>query len=352
MLGGNDIMAKHGRSRRSMAVRGISFLAALVLIAVAGYLIGQQLEKGNVKEERATMSSGFGRYEEKIHDGKTYYKKTNITTLLLMGIDRDTTAVTNSYRNGGQSDFMLLLVLDHSTNTIRQLQIERDTMTKVDVLTILGKPGGTRNMQICLSHGYGADQTACCENAVYSASRYLDDLNIDLYMAVDYSAIDQINSMLGGVTVTVQEDFSALDPEMTLGKTMRLQGHQAELYVRSRMNVGDGTNASRQLRQREWLDGAVELLKSKVSQNGSFLQELLDGMGNRLTTNAAQGRLLNEFNQAWQHQLYPVEQIPGTYTIGSDGFVEYHTQEDDVTQWVLDTFYRPADEIGKESEIG
>ena len=46
----------------------------------------------------------------------------------------------------------------------------------------------------------------------------------------------------------------------------------------------------------------------------------------------------------------PVEQIPGTYTIGSDGFVEYHTTADDVTQWILDTMYWSAEETGKDRE--
>ena len=353
-LDGYDSMANHGRSRRSMAFRSICFLLSLVLIAGIGYYVGEKLEESSVKEERSTMSSGFGRYEEKIYQGETYYKKTNVTTLLLMGVDRDITQTSSSvsYRNGGQADFLMLLVIDHDAGTIRQLQIERDTMAKVDVLTILGKPGGTRMMQICLSHGYGADQAACCENAVYSVSRYLDDLDIDLYMAVDYSAIDVVNSMLGGVTVTLKEDFSALDPAMTAGTTLKLQGHQAELFVRSRMSVGDGTNASRQLRQREWLDGATELLKAKVRDDSGFLQTLLEALGDGLTTNAAQGRLVNEFNQAWQYPISPVEQIPGTYATGSDGFVEYHTEKDDVTRWVLDTFYRPAAETGKESELG
>lgn len=340
-------MANHGRTRRSMALRGICFLVSLVLIAAIGYYIGEKIEEENNREERATMSSGFGRYEEKIYQGKTYYKKTNLTTLLFMGIDRDITQVSNSFRDGGQADYLMLLVIDHDTQTIRQLQIERDTMAKVDVLTILGKPGGTRVLQICLSHGYGADQTACCENTVSSVSRYLDKLKVDLYMAVDYSAIDLINSMLGGVTVTLADDFSALDPAMTAGATLKLEGHQAELFVRSRMSVGDGTNASRQIRQRAWMNGAVELLRAKVKEDNNYFGTLMDALGDSLTTNAAQGRLINEFNQAWQYTLNPVEQIPGTYEIGSDGFVEYHTTEDDVTRWVLDTFYRPAEDMAK-----
>ena len=335
-------MARRSRSSRSMAVGGVLFLAALLLIVVVGYFVGDYFENQSVREERAVMSEGFGRYEEKIFNGKRYYKKTNLTTLLLIGVDRDTTVETRSYRNGGQADFLVLLVLDHDDKTIRQLQIERDTMTAVDVLTILGKPGGTRTLQICLSHGYGADQTACCENTVNAVSHYLDNIDIDLYMAVDYSAISKMNDLLGGVTVTLTEDFSHLDPEMTLGKTIRLQGKQAELFVRSRMSVGDGTNAQRQLRQRVWMTGAVDLLKAKIKSDPNFFDDMVTALGDGFHTNAGQGRLINEFNQAWQYSMGSVEQIAGEYTIGSDGFVEYHTQPEAVSQWVVDAMCRPA----------
>ena len=339
-------MAVHGRSRRSMAGRGIIFLAVMVLIAVAGYIIGNQIEQSSIHEQREVMSEGFGRYEEKISHGKTYYKKTNLTTLLFMGIDRDTEAdhhVTN-YRDGGQADFLLLMVIDHEKKVIRQLQIERDTMAKVDVTTVLGAWGGTRTLQICLSHGYGGNQIECAENTVTAVSRYLDQTAIDLYMAFDYSVVDKVNEMLGGVTVKITEDFSALDPEMIQGTTLKLHGHQAELFVRSRMSVGDGTNASRQLRQRQWMDGAVDLMRQQIKQDPNYFEMFMDEMGDKLTTNVAQGRLLNEFNQAWNYEILPVEQVKGTYTVGSDGFIEYRTEPDDVTAWILDALYRPAEQ--------
>ena len=128
-LDGYDSMENHGRSRRSMAFRSICFLLSLVLIAGIGYYVGEKLEESSVKEERSTMSSGFGRYEEKIYQGETYYKKTNVTTLLLMGVDRDTTQTSSSvsYRNGGQADFLMLLVIDHDDTGLLRIRIRSVT---------------------------------------------------------------------------------------------------------------------------------------------------------------------------------------------------------------------------------
>ena len=323
-------------------IKALIFLLILALLAAGGYLIGRYFEESGVREPRSQMTEGFGRYEEKIYQGDTYYKKTGLTTLLLMGIDRDTTGEQYLYRDGGQADFLLLLVIDHEGKTVRQLQIERDTMARVHVLTVLGQDGGYMNLQICLSHGYGANQEVCAQNTQEAVSHYLDNLGVDLYMAVDYSAIATINDMLGGVTVTLKDDFGTA--EMQAGQTITLRGKQAETFVRSRLSVGDGTNASRQIRQREWLSGAKVLLTEKIKEDPNFFSEMVDALGNRLVTNAGQGRLINEFNAAFSYTQEPVEQIPGKYSIGRDGFVEYHTAADDVTKWVLQAAYRPAKE--------
>ncbi|MBQ8072939.1 MAG: LCP family protein [Clostridia bacterium] len=325
-------------NRRSL--KALIFLAVLLVLALGGYLVGRYFEEHSVKETRSQMTEGFGKFEEKIYKGDTYYKKTGLTTLLLMGVDRQSEGAQYLYRDGGQADFLLLLVIDHEGKTVRQLQVERDTIARVHVLTILGQEGGHMNMQICLSHGYGANQRECAENTIEAVSHYLDNLGIDLFMAVDYSAVATINDMLGGVTVTLKDDFGT--PDMRAGQTLRLQGKQAETFVRSRMSVGDGTNASRQLRQREWLDGAKALMREKLDADPNFFGSMLDAMGDRLVTNASRGRLINEFNAAFGYEQTEVEQIPGEYSIGRDGFMEYHTAPDDVTQWVLKAAYRPA----------
>jgi hypothetical protein len=56
----------------------------------------------------------------------------------------------------------------------------------------------------------------------------------------------------------------------------------------------------------------------------------------------AQGRLINEFNQAWQYEVLPVEEIPGEYVVGSNGYIQYITQPEAVTEWILHALYRPA----------
>lgn len=66
---------------------------------------------------------------------------------------------------------------------------------------------------------------------------------------MNMDGISELNDLAGGVTVTLEDDFSSIDPAMAKGTTLTLHGDQAETFVRSRMTVGDGTNASRMERQ-------------------------------------------------------------------------------------------------------
>ena len=52
-------------------------------------------------------------------------------------------------------------------------------------------------------------------------------------IAMNLDVIPVLNDAAGGVTVTLEDDFSALDASMTRVKAMTLMGEQAEIFVRS-----------------------------------------------------------------------------------------------------------------------
>lgn len=100
--------------------------------------------------------------------------------------------------------------------------------------------------------------------------------SIDFYVAMNMDGISELNDLAGGVTVTLEDDFSSIDPAMTKGTTLTLHGDQAETFVRSRMTVGDGTNASRMERQSVYAGGAVSDHRRTQSGRG-WLHGVLSG---------------------------------------------------------------------------
>lgn len=153
--------------RRNIAII-ISFIVVLLLL-ISG--IARWLEKkSDVPEIRGNLE---GRYdEETITIGENVYTpRRGITSVLFMGIDHENdTMPVKGYRNGGQADFLLLMIVSHTDKTVLPIVIDRDTMADVEVLSILGKSVGTKKLQICLSHGFGDGNKQSCiltENAVY-----------------------------------------------------------------------------------------------------------------------------------------------------------------------------------------
>lgn len=302
-----------------------------------------------------------------------------ITTVLLIGYDHQsfgTVKELHGYSNGGQSDFMLLLVVDHENRTIRQLQIDRDTMTPVYVTDITGKQHKRSSLQICLSHAYGDTREKNNANAVLAVETLLgieapgDGAQIDWYLAMDISGIRLLNDLLGGVTITIDEDMTAYDPEMIAGRTMKLSGKQAEHFCRGRYYVGDQTNASRMMRQRQYLNAASEVLRQRMKEDIDFGMYLLEEMGviydrstaasadpfsfsdpvkgtpsgllegYYLTTNESQSEIVGLLARAIDYELLETETLPGEHVIGTSGYIEFRMEKDAALRWALDVFYR------------
>lgn len=337
---GDDRVKRQGdiHARRRL---GAVALVVTMLAAIAAYLVASRLEDAAYPEIRGEMSAHFGTLPTAEFQGRTYQLKPNLTTLLLIGFDKADDSAQTGYRQGGQADFLLLMVLDHKNRTVHQLHIERDTITNVVVLGLTGKEVGTRRMQICLSHGFGATPESNCVYTLRAVGNLLQGTEIDLYYAVDMRAIDRLNDALGGVTVPIEDDFSAFDPAMVQGTTMTLQGKQAELYVRSRREIGDGTNESRMRRQQCFMSAASEQMRLRMAEDASFADTLLDALEGISHTNMSRGRIINELNRAYQYNILPVETLAGEYILGSDGFMEFHADEEAIAEWIIKVFYNP-----------
>ena len=323
-------------------------LALLIVVGTAFglYAAGRraELSAGGEGTVRGDLSGRFKEPRTVVYDGWEYRYRNDLTTVLFMGVDRVTEGnpAKSDFRNGGQSDFLLLLVIDPQKQTITSIQIDRDTMAEITILSVLGNPAGTRNAQICLSHGFGDGGEQSCLFTVDAVSKHLYGVDIDFYVAMNLDGIPVLNEALGGVTVTLEDDFSQLDPAMRVGETLTLHGKQAEYYVRYRMGVGEGTNTSRMVRQKEYLSQAGTIVDEKVHHNANFVGSLFDTLKRELITNMSRGRMINE---AYASRNYtrtgPISPL-GEHTIGDDGFVEFHADESALEKLVLDIFFEPV----------
>ena len=330
--------------RREVLKRWIIFIALacvvlLILTIIGGRWLEHRMEKPEARGD-AHLREEMEKTAEIEVDGHTYRLRQHLTTILLIGVDKPSDNDTkNTYRNGGQADFLSLLVIDSKEKQIRQIPIDRDTMTPITILGVLGNRTGMRTERIGLSHGFGRGKDDSCRLTAEAVSNLLYSVPVDFYIAMNLDGISEFNDLLGGITVTLEDDFSALDPIMTKGSTLTLMGDQAEIFVRSRMSVGVGTNESRMERQQRYLSEAQKKIKERLQADSNAAGQFLDALEPFLTTNFSRGRLINEAYAAKDYGMEEPFQIAGEHVVDKDGFMQFMADEEAVKNIVLSIFY-------------
>lgn len=325
----------HRHRRKRLSRTAIAAVLVCTALLYAGLLLGVQTIGNRLEQRDAVESIGSleGRFASEAltmqYGGRTWtYRGRELTNLLLIGVDWEESENTVSRRYAGQADFLFLITIDRENKIVSTLQLDRDTMADIRVYGPFGDYTGIQKTQICLSHAYGKSDAQNCENTVWAVNRLLGGIPIDGYITLDMSGITALNDALGGVTVTLKEDFSALDPEMTKGATLTLRGMQAEIFVRSRMDVGDGTNVSRMQRQHTFIRSAEELLVQRMNEDMNYAGTLYDTLAGHMTTNIERGWLINKAYECRDYRRPETKMLAGGHCIGTDGFMEFHADED------------------------
>ena len=336
--------------KRTPALALLLIVVAVVLLFVGGYLFERSSAAGDpppsseAKTVEEMLAPGNSAETAPVYmDGRWYRKKPEVEAYLLMGIDRTGEAeAIDGYIGGGQADLLLLLVVDHQTASYRVLQINRDTMAEVEILGVRGDVVGTEIEQIALAHGYGDGMESSCENTVRAVSRLLYGSEIDGYAALQMDAVPLLNDAIGGVTVTVEDDFSAVDRTLVQGETLRLQGEQALHFVRARHYVDDDSNLSRMRRQRTYLSAFAAQFERALAEESELLLTLYEDVQPYMVTDIS-GKAMSRLAQRCRgYTNGGILTLEGEARMGEE-FIEYLPDEDSLKATVLQLFYTEAE---------
>lgn len=312
----------------------------LLIVLLLAYLGLRSLEKQAEKPtSRGDHRQRFA-YDSLLElEGGSYRLRKNLSLVLIMGIDQPKESLSLGFRNGGQADFLRLLIVDHSKREFSQLAIDRDTMTPISILGVLGKDVGKKVAQISLSHGFGDGKEQSNAFTVAALSELLLNTPIDHYIALHMDGIVALNDSLGGVEVELVEDFSSLDPSMTAGSILSLQGKQAEIFVRGRMQVGDGSNVGRMRRQEQYVSALAKKMKAEQKKDRDFVGKLFDKMGEYLQSDMGRGQLINLSWNLSQYKSLPVRYLAGEHSLGRDGYVQFRVDKEALQETLLELCY-------------
>ncbi len=327
--------------KKEMMKKALATLAFLLLVSLGLFFMHRWETR-----DAAEVQPGYSGQQETgyfVYNGQKYAPK-SVDTVLLIGIDKFASEVSyDSYNNQQQADFLLLLVMDDEAKTCTPLHVNRDTMVDVPVLSLTGEVIGTTEQQIALAHTYGSGKQDSCENTVQAFSNLLwNEVNVQHYISTTMDAVQTINDMVGGVTVMVEDDFSAIDDTLVQGQQVKLMGRHALTFVRSRSGMEDSSNLARMERQRQYLAGLRSGIIEEVNNDAMFAFDALGQVNDYIVSDCTVNQLAEIANDVVNYEMKPIRQIEGSAIRGEE-FIEYHVDEEALTALLVDLFYKPVE---------
>ena len=260
--------------------------------------------------------------------------------ILLAGIDEyGPVQSSESYNNSGEADMVSLLIFNETDQSIDILTLNRDTMLEMPVLGIGGKQAGTMYGQLALAHTYGSGLEDSAQNLAKTVSNFLCGVRIDYYVTMNMDAISLLNDAVGGVQVTVTDDFSEIDPSIPMGE-VTLKGKQAVTFVQTRQGLGDQLNLTRMERQREYMTGFITALKSSVESSTGFVASTYETVSDYMVTDCTVKAMTAFADRYADYELGDVVAIRGENVKG-EKYMEYHVDEEAMDQVILKYLYAP-----------
>ena len=310
-------------------------LALSVALAAACFLallVWQHQEQLAEKARLGEMDDDTGRL--KFHfNGKWYQLRNRLDTYLIIGLDKDSEALTNldseARLNDMQSDLLLLAIVDRAENTISLLQLNRDSMTDIPRIGKEGATLPTVYQQLALAHTYGSGGKDSCLNTVHAVSNLLYGIPIEHFFSLTMDGVTVLADLVDGVPVLVEDDFSRVTNALPKGETVTLRGDLALTFVRGRAGVADNSNLNRMKRQKVFLDSLQQRLRAKLDEGSDFALKLARSLADYTVSDLLTEELAREAERVHAYRFMGIESTPGTARKG-EMFMEFYPDEEEL----------------------
>lgn len=294
-------------------------------------------EKENTDLSSPTESQAISNVIE--WKGKKYTYNTDLTNILFLGVDKSET-IEDEHVPGeaGQSDCIMLLSLDKETGEARIMQINRNTMTELDVYDLSGNYLKSIDGQLALQYAYNIGGESSCWAVKKTVGELLYGLEIDGWFAMDVSGIPKINDALGGVDVEMKEDYSYIDPSFVEGTTVHLEGNLAQKFVQYRDTSEFNSVEDRMHRQTDYITAMISTMRDAGGQ------KLYDVLSPYLDTYIITNLDADQLNALTDYEYLTdeVQYLPGKMEMG-EVYEEYYIDEDQLQDMLIQMYYKEVE---------
>lgn len=327
-------MGKKRNDKRKL-MRGLAVALLAVFLLTGAFLLLELWEKRqSIFPEQKTENTVYE------YNGVEYVKNEDVESFLILGLDKFEDAINNdSYNNDQRADFLMLLVFDNSEKKFTAVHLNRDTMVNMNVLGVAGQKIGTVNKQLALAHTYGNGRDVSCRNTADAVSELLNGVKVNHYLSITMDAVPILNDLLGGVEVTVLDDFSGIDDTLIKGETVTLHGDHALTYVRERYGLEDSSNSTRMVRQRQYMTAVYDKAMLKIENDDNFVIEASSKLADYIVSDRSVNQLQEIAKKLSQYKFTEIETLDGESVI-KDGLMEFRPDADSIDKIVFELFYK------------
>ena len=320
--------------RRSKGKKVLLLILLLLVCILVAWVLKEVLKEPEAEWDDTQSQVDINQIT---YEGKQYSYNTNLINILFLGVDNtDMLTEDNLPGEAGQSDCIMILTLDKEKKEGRIIQIPRDTMTEVDLYDTSGNYSTTVTEQIATQYAYSIGGKSSCFATKKTVSELLYDLPIDGYLAMEYSSIAIVNDAIGGVEITVPEDYTMIEPAFEKGATLKLTGEQAHDYVRWRDTNASFSNNDRMERQVQYIPALINTIRDYVGEDGDYYKKLYSLVEKYMLTDLNE----EEINALAEYELITsdIQYLPGEGKKG-EKYEEFYVDEKKLQKMLIETFY-------------
>lgn len=339
-----DVSYGQWKQQQGILIGCCIVLFIVVLAVIAGKLLSDKRQHDALVQAQveAAEPSSSGDSKRKVsYDGKTYEYNQKLTNILFLGVDKKSEVeLQDTPGTAGQADCIMLLTLNEETQVCDILQISRDTMTEVDIYDVNGEYYTSVDAQIATQYAYGNGEKSSCWAMNKTVSELLNDLPIDAYISMNIEAISTITDAIGGVTITIPEDYTGIDQAFVKGSTVTLTGEMSEKYVRYRDTTVSGSNDNRMKRQVEYITALLSAVKNSVGKEESYYDRFSSYLTPYMVTDM-DARQIDNFTQ-YTFKPEDTKYLPGEMKEGKE-HDEFYVDNEELHKQLIETFYKLVD---------
>lgn len=333
----NKEINKHSRNTRKKTIILLVSAAILALTVVFALIYWYRIRVNKGVESTKESTIWF--------DGKEYKRDRKVKGYVFIGVDdfsetRDVDSKTKSVGDTGRADTVIIMAHDSKKRTAQLVHVSRNTMCDIEVFDDDGKFKNHARAQLALQYSYGQGGKRSCRLMKSAVSKLLYNTKMNSYFALSLSGIKACTDAIGGIVITIPEDYTYIDPAFQKDATITMNGIQAEKYVRYRDLSVEGSNQQRIERQAQMLDAVINQLEEKLKTMSvksmlNIYSKVSKYINSSLSFRKMKKISTSKFNR---------EQItlPGTTTVGEDGFEEYNLDEHETKRIIVSLFYKPV----------